>query len=108
MSSSVASDQDPSYVNVTELKQKSSNNQNQMADSTNLKSMIESETSKNNVAPVERRKNVGNATRRKLTPHPLNPTPNESTSEVQPVNKLTILDEDEECTSGNASNDSSK
>ena len=55
-----------------------------MADSTNLKSMIESETSKNNVAPVERRKNVGStSTRRKLTPHPLNPNPNESTSEVQ-------------------------
>ena len=56
-----------------------------MADSTNLKSMIESETSKNNVAPVEqRRKNVGGGSgRRKLTPHPLNPTPNESTSEVQ-------------------------
>ena len=65
-----------------------------MADSTNLKSMIESETSKNNVAPVERRKNVGpsNSTRRKLTPHPLNPNPNlnESTSEVQ-VSDISIF-----------------
>ena len=62
-----------------------------MADSTNLKSMIESETSKNNVAPVERRKNVGGASgRRKLTPHPLNPNPNESTSEVQ-VSDISIF-----------------
>ena len=62
-----------------------------MADSTNLKSMIESETSKNNVAPVERRKNVGaTAGRRKLTPHPLNPNPNESTSEVQ-VSDISIF-----------------
>ena len=55
-----------------------------MADSTNLKSMIESETSKNNVAPVERRKNIGGGIgQRKLTPHPLNPNTNESTSDVQ-------------------------
>ena len=51
--------------------------------------MIESETSKNNVAPVERRKNVGSG-RRKLTPHPLNPNPNESTSEVQ-VSDISIF-----------------
>ena len=63
-----------------------------MADSTNLKSMIESETSKNNVAPVERRKNVGGTQsgRRKLTPHPLNPNTNESTSEVQ-VSDISIF-----------------
>ena len=60
-----------------------------MADSTNLKSMIESETSKNNVAPVERRKNV-DPKRRKLTPHPLNPNTNESTSEVQ-VSDISIF-----------------
>ena len=56
-----------------------------MADSTEIKTMIDSEASKTQGAPVERRKNASGNGRRKLTPHPSNPSTSPNNMQVRIV-----------------------